>query len=87
MNEDQYCFPADKKCPKGYWRADDDESGACVKKPKEVPVPIDLPVCDGSSQRCITENSDVCEAGSTEHECEAKGVLCNISDIEGCRTY
>ena len=33
MNEDGNCFPAYKKCPKGYWRADDDETGACVKKP------------------------------------------------------
>ncbi len=87
MNEDEYCFPAHNKCPKGYWRADDDESGACVKKPKDVPVSIDLPVCDGSYQRCITENDDVCEAGSTEHECEAEGVLCNVSGVEGCHTY
>ena len=30
MNEDGQCFPHYLKCPKGYWRADDDESGACV---------------------------------------------------------
>ena len=87
MNEDEYCFPAHKKCPKGYWRADDDESGACVKKPKDVPVPIDLPLCDGSYQRCITENGDVCEPGSTGHECEAEGVLCSVPGVEGCHTY
>jgi hypothetical protein len=33
MNEDGQCFPHYLKCPPGYWRADDDESGACVKKP------------------------------------------------------
>ena len=33
MNEDGQCFPHYLKCPEGYWRADDDESGACVKKP------------------------------------------------------
>jgi hypothetical protein len=87
MNEDEYCFPAHKKCPKGYWRADDDESGACIKKPKDVPVPIDLPLCDGSYQHCITENGDVCEPGSTEHECEAEGVLCSVPGVEGCHTY
>jgi hypothetical protein len=88
MNEDEYCFPAHKSCPEGYWRADDDESGACVKKPKDiVPVPIDLPLCDGSYQRCITEEGNVCEPGSTEHECEAEGVLCNVPGVEGCHTY
>jgi hypothetical protein len=84
MNEDEYCFPANKKCPEGYWRPDDDESGACVKKPKDVSVPIDLPLCDGSYQRCITEEDNVCEPGSTEHECEAEGVLCNVPGVEGC---
>jgi hypothetical protein len=34
MNEDGQCFPINKKCPPGYWRADDDESGACV------PIPV-----------------------------------------------
>ena len=88
MNEDEHCFPAHKKCPEGYWRADDDESGACVKKPKEVvPVPIDVPLCDGSYQRCVTEAGNVCEPGSTEHECEAEGVLCKVPGVEGCHTY
>ena len=31
MNEDGQCYP-DKPCPAGYWRADDDESGACVPR-------------------------------------------------------
>jgi hypothetical protein len=87
MNEDEYCFPAHKKCPRDYWRADDDESGACVKKPKDAPVPVDLPLCDGSYQRCITEEGNVCEPGSTEHECEAEGELCNVPGVEGCHTY
>lgn len=29
-----------------------------------------LPDCDGSYQDCVTERGDVCEAGSTDHECE-----------------
>jgi hypothetical protein len=28
MNEDGQCFPREVKCPAGYWRADDDETGA-----------------------------------------------------------
>ena len=63
MNEDGQCYP-DKPCPPGYWRADDDESGACV--PRTVAVAqLDesiLPPCDGSLQDCVTENGDVCEA-------------------------
>ena len=31
MNEDGQCYP-DEPCPAGYWRADDDESGACVPR-------------------------------------------------------
>jgi hypothetical protein len=27
-----------RKCPLGYWRADDDETGACVPLPKQIPV-------------------------------------------------
>jgi hypothetical protein len=71
MNEDGQCYP-DKTCPPGYWRADDDESGACV--PRTVAAAqLDesiLPPCDGSLQDCVTENGDVCEANSTEPECE-----------------
>jgi hypothetical protein len=37
MNEGGHCYPSSKKCPAGFWRADDDESGACV--PKETPQP------------------------------------------------
>jgi hypothetical protein len=32
-----------------------------------------LPECDGSYQDCVTERGDVCEAGSTDHECELDG--------------
>jgi hypothetical protein len=32
MNEGGNCFPIYIKCPRGYWRADDDESGACVPR-------------------------------------------------------
>jgi hypothetical protein len=35
-NEDEQCFPMNKKCPPGYWRADDDETGACVPRGEEV---------------------------------------------------
>jgi hypothetical protein len=30
MNGDGQCYPAYMKCPNGYWRADEDENGACV---------------------------------------------------------
>lgn len=36
-----------KKCPPGYWRADDDETGACVPRGEEVSQDEDLPTCDG----------------------------------------
>lgn len=69
-NEDGQCFPIYKKCPPGYWRADNDETGACVPLPK-VPLGFAaLPPCDGSFQDCVTERGDVCEAGSGAHECE-----------------
>ena len=69
-NEDGQCFPTDKDCPEGYWRADDDETGACVPKADSEFDKSELPTCDGSLQDCVTENGDVCEAGSTDHECE-----------------
>jgi hypothetical protein len=34
MNENGQCYPGYKKCPPGYWRADEDETGACVPLPK-----------------------------------------------------
>lgn len=71
MNEDGQCYP-DKPCPPGYWRADDDESGACVPRTAAA-AQLDesiLPPCDSSLQDCVTENGDVCEANSTEPECE-----------------
>jgi endonuclease YncB( thermonuclease family) len=58
MNEDERCYPYKKSCPEGYWRADDDESGACVKKkpPKQEP-PIRCPEgsyrFDPASQTCV----------------------------------
>jgi hypothetical protein len=33
MNAYGQCYPYKQPCPPGYWRADYDESGACVKKP------------------------------------------------------
>ena len=33
MNVYGQCYPYKQPCPKGYWRADYDETGACVKKP------------------------------------------------------
>jgi hypothetical protein len=47
MNEDGQCFPHYTKCPPTYWRADDDETGACVKIPKEPIHAPDDPFCAG----------------------------------------
>lgn len=47
MNEDGQCFPSQTKCPSSYWRADDDETGACVKIPKEPIYGQDDPFCVG----------------------------------------
>ena len=33
-------------------------------------APNYLPKCNGTFQDCVTENGDICLAGSTEHECE-----------------
>src|SRR5918995_914487 len=56
MNEDGQCFPFYKECPRGYWRADDDESGACVPIPV---VCIDIfpppPGCPGYNPALIRD--------------------------------
>jgi hypothetical protein len=39
-----------------------------------------LPLCDGSYEDCVTEDGYVCEAGSTDEECELNGYYC-IEDI------
>lgn len=39
MNENGNCYPAYKQCPPGYWRADEDETGACVPLPKIPFIP------------------------------------------------
>jgi hypothetical protein len=44
-----------------------------------------LPLCDGSNQDCVTEDGYVCEAGSTDEECELNGYYC-IEDI-GCGNF
>jgi hypothetical protein len=44
-NEDGQCFPHHIKCPSGYWRADDDETGACIKIPKDPIYLVDDPFC------------------------------------------
>jgi hypothetical protein len=36
-NENGQCFPIYKECPQGYWRAEDDETGACVPLPETDP--------------------------------------------------
>jgi len=38
-NENGNCYPRIER-PSGFWRADEDESGACVPKPKEQPKPL-----------------------------------------------
>ncbi len=43
----------------------------------------DLPDCDGSYQDCETESGYVCEAGSSDHECEVSEEE-NESDLPDC---
>jgi hypothetical protein len=56
MNEDSRCYPSHKKCPPGYWRADDDETGACVplQEEEEDEAEINKVSCDDleGSGRC-----------------------------------
>jgi hypothetical protein len=47
MNEDGNCYPNKIKCPNGYWRADDDETGACVPIPERPIYDADSPFCTG----------------------------------------
>jgi hypothetical protein len=76
------------KCPAGYWRADDDETGACVPLPEE-PNPIPEPPCaEGTIPD--PEGSGECIIAPTEEEPEPEeeltancgGVPCTPSDKE-----
>jgi predicted transcriptional regulator len=89
FNEDGQCIPHGD-CPDGYSRVDDDETGKCFSddKLKECEggghvligdrcwndPPENLPVCDGSTQRCVVQlpggSWHICEIGTTDHECE-----------------
>ena len=73
MNGNFGCFP-NKDCPDGLWRADDDESGACVPKPKENE--------DGHGLKKYHS----CPAGSANPEegCELNGEQCGP---DGCGYY
>ena len=54
-----------------------------------APAPLQLPPCDGSYQDCVTPQDNVCEAGSTEHECESS-VTCSdgtvVDELSDCST-
>lgn len=88
MNEDGQCFPREVKCPEGYWRADDDETGACVPLPEE-PNPIPEPPCaegtipdpEGSGE-CIIPPTE--EEPEPEEELTANcgGIPCTPSEKE-----
>jgi hypothetical protein len=76
------------KCPAGYWRADDDETGACVPLPEE-PNPIPEPPCaEGTIPD--PEGSGECIIAPTEEEPEPEeeltancgGVPCTPSEKE-----
>ena len=59
MNEDSRCYPSYKKCPPQYWRADDDETGACVPlQEEEAEAEINKVSCDDleGSGRCYDED-------------------------------
>jgi predicted transcriptional regulator len=88
MNEDGQCFPREVKCPAGYWRADDDETGACIPLPEE-PNPIPEPPCaEGTIPD--PEGSGECIIAPTEEEPEPEeeltancgGVPCTPSEKE-----
>jgi hypothetical protein len=49
MNEDGQCYPRYLKCPPGYWRADDDETGACVPLPQIPFLPLSFNGTPGSN--------------------------------------
>jgi predicted transcriptional regulator len=86
MNEDGQCFPREVKCPAGYWRADDDETGACVPLPEE-PNPIPEPPC---AEGTIPDPEDSGECIIPEEEPEPEeeltancgGVPCTPSEKE-----
>jgi hypothetical protein len=97
MNEGGHCYPSSKECPAGFWRADDDESGACVPKESPKPQPglcIDVfpppPGCGGPSQGLvpIAEDPQQCEDRATADpdicdECEQDPARCeDIPPVE-----
>jgi hypothetical protein len=61
-------------CPDG---SQVENEGDCPETPASlVPLPGELPICDGSPQRCITEAGFICEIGQGGHECEcAEGMI------------
>ncbi len=55
------------ECPEGQTL----QGGTCVSaEAKTLPVDPQLPLCDGSPQRCITPGGVICEVGQAGHECE-----------------
>lgn len=74
MNEDGRCYPSHKKCPPGYWRADDDETGACVPLPQE-----EKPDCHTGY---VNENNK-CVQTLNQEEIDDNAQLPSCDDLEG----
>ena len=67
-------------CPDGQTQVEEDRVDEDCPKTDQVSA-TGLPLCDGTFQDCVTNNGDVCVAGTTVHECE-----CN-DDMSDCLNH
>jgi hypothetical protein len=67
-------------CPDGQTQVEEDRVNEDCPETNQASA-TGLPLCDGTFQDCVTENGDVCVAGSTTHECE-----CN-DDMSDCSKH
>lgn len=67
-------------CPDGQTQVEEDRVEEDCPKTNQASA-TGLPLCDGTFQDCVTNNGDVCVAGTTVHECE-----CN-DDMSDCQNH
>ncbi|CAN5297920.1 hypothetical protein BH18THE2_BH18THE2_28070 [soil metagenome] len=78
MNEDSRCYPSHKKCPPGYWRADEDETRACVPL-REEKEDEERPDCNTGY---VNENNKCVQTLNPE-EIDDNSQLPSCDDLEG----
>jgi hypothetical protein len=75
------------RCPPGYWRADDDESGACVKKPVVCiaifPPPPGCPVYTPGSVNGTSEGNVTDSIGNATDATPSYIAPANLTQLDG----